>query len=70
MLLKSLQDLLPDELVNAELSDMDAFCLDSALLDAAAPAQQGPASNFRPGNACFSTPLPVASHQKALCALY
>ena len=50
MLLRSLQDLVPDELLSAELSDMDAFCLDSAL-DAASPGLQEAAATLRAGMA-------------------
>ena len=32
-LLHSLQDLVPDELMSAELAELDTFCLDSVLMD-------------------------------------
>ena len=32
-LLRSLQDLVPDELMSAELAELDTFCLDSVLMD-------------------------------------
>ena len=50
MLLRSLADLVPDDLVSAELSDLDAFCLDAHLLDA--PPHPGPhhaATTAKPG---------------------
>ena len=46
MLLKSLQDLVPDELVNAELSSLDAFCLDSTLLPSASHTVSPAAATF------------------------
>lgn len=50
MLLRSLADLVPDDLVSAELSDLDAFCLDSHLLDAAPhPGLPDAATAFKPG---------------------
>ncbi len=49
MLLRSLADLVPDDLVNAELSDLDGFCLDSAALHASNPGLQSAATNFQAG---------------------
>lgn len=46
-MLKTFQDLFPDELLNPELSSLDAFGLDSTLLP---PAAQAPASSFTPGD--------------------
>ena len=48
-LLRSLADLVPDDMVNAELSDLDGFCLDSAVLHASNPGLQSAATNFQAG---------------------
>lgn len=49
MLLRSLADLVPDDFVNAELSDLDGFCLDSVALHASNPGWQSAATNFQAG---------------------
>jgi hypothetical protein len=49
MLLRSLADLVPDDMVNAELSDLDGFCLDSAVLHASNPGLQHAATTFQAG---------------------
>lgn len=50
-MLKTFQDLFPDELLNPELSSLDAFCLDSTLLPPAGHnSQAAAASAFTPGN--------------------
>jgi hypothetical protein len=54
MLLRSLADLVPDDLVNAELSDLDGFCLDSAVLHASNPGLQHAATTSQAG-AQFTT---------------
>lgn len=50
MLLKSLQDLVPDDVMDAELSGLDDFCLDPALLPPETHNMPAAASTFRPGN--------------------
>ncbi|KAL0026338.1 hypothetical protein WJX79_000616 [Trebouxia sp. C0005] len=49
MLLRSLAELMPDDMVNAELSDLDGFCLDPAVLHASNPGLQHAATNFPAG---------------------
>lgn len=49
-MLKTFQDLFPDELLNPELSSLDPFCLDSTLLPPAAQHSQAAASTFTKGN--------------------
>ena len=49
LLLRSLADLVPDDMVNAELSDLDGFCLDSAVLHAFNPGLQHAAATFQAG---------------------
>lgn len=48
-MLKTFQDLFPDELLNPELSSLDAFGLDFTLLPPAAHGSQAAASSFTPG---------------------
>lgn len=45
-MLKTIQELLPDDLMNAELSSLDAFCLDSMPLPPASCNMQAPAATF------------------------
>lgn len=49
-MLRTFQDLFPDELVNPELSSLEAMGLDSTLLPPAAHGSQAAASSFTPGD--------------------
>ena len=49
MLLRSLADLVPDDMMNAELSDLDGFCLESAVLHASNPGLQHAATTVQAG---------------------
>ena len=50
MLLRSLQDLVPDDLMNAELCNLDQYCLDSSLLPSAGQSRPADGGTFQPGD--------------------
>lgn len=64
MLLKSLQDLVPDDVMDAELSGLDNFCLDPALLPPETHNMPAAASTFRPGPAAGTSAVPPPMFQQ------
>lgn len=56
-MLKTFDDLFPDELLNPELSSLDAFCLDSTLPPPAAHSSQAAVKTSTPGSS-HACPVP------------
>ena len=52
-MLQSLQDLVPDELMSAELADLDTFCLDSVLMEVDAHAEPSCVAESTSGEMSF-----------------